>query len=163
MLSDSEVQSARRTILLDWGPKEFEHYNKELGFEVDFENDLGFEESELVEFLKKDKELAGKTVAEALEILVSYLVEYPELRFAAENTLRTLEHYWLFNTSYDLELGLWTFEENAYDSFRDVGNSFEDSEAAAEVVKQQLTQLDAAGQSTKIIEAIFRKLSSPGL
>jgi hypothetical protein len=163
MLSDTEIQSARRTILLDWGHKGFEHYNKELGFDVDFESDLGFEESELAEFLKKDKELAGRAVAEALETLVGYFTEYPELKFAAENTLRTLEHYWLFNTSYDLALGLWTFEENAYDSFRMNGHSFEDSEAAAEVVNQQLTQLDAAGQSTKIIEAVFVKLSSPGL
>jgi hypothetical protein len=163
MLTDTEIQSARRTILLDWGQKGFEHYNKELGFDVDFENDLGFEESELVEFFKKDKELAADVVAEALKMLVDYFKEYPELQFAAKETLRSLENYWLFNTSYSLVHGLWAFEENAYDSFRMNGYSFEDSEAAAEVVNQQLTQLDAEGQSNKIVEAVFVKLLSPGL
>ncbi|MFM1926625.1 MAG: hypothetical protein RLZ06_201 [Actinomycetota bacterium] len=163
MLSNSEIQSARRTILLDWGFDEFQHYNKELGFDVDFENDLGFEESGLVEFLKHDKEAASKAVSEALGMLLSSLEEYPELKLSAVVTLHGFTHYWLFNASYDLALSLWAFEENAYDSFRMNGLSFEDSEAAAEIVDKQLTLLDTSGQSTKIVEAIFVKLSSPGL
>ena len=163
MLSQADIQSARRTILLDWGFEEFENYTKELGFAVDLQNDLGLEESGLVDFFDQDKETAAKAVAEALELLVSELNEFSELRFTAENTLHSLEHYWLFNASYDLALSLWSFEDNAYDSFRMNGHSFEDSEAAAEIVNKQLTQLDSTGKSNTIIEAIFVKLRSPGL
>lgn len=161
MATEINLNKARLNVALVWGKDGISHYRDELGFEFEFLEHTGETEEALWGSSKSVLKQAYRSVQTALDVLDNALAEYPHLAHATNFYLSTLKEYWLMNLTFDgcFDSALDSIVEDAYDSFRMRGATFEESEAKAELCEKESEQFLSEHNAGVLFERIIISLA----
>lgn len=161
LIDELIVKKARKNVALAWGIEGVLTYKDELGFDFEYERDTGLRENELWSSSEADLKKAHKSVREAVSLLMETLKSYEILSHATNFYFESHKEYWLMNFTYefDLEMALDSIVNEAYDSYRMNGRTFEESELNAELCEKEAESFLAEEKNKNLFKEIINLLA----
>jgi hypothetical protein len=150
---------ARRNLAIVWGREGIDHYI-DLGFEFEFEKDLGCTESELWGSSPVEVKEATRSVQNASDLLRGAIAKHEHLSRAVSLSFERLEEYFLMNLTYEEGLGsLENVVGEYYDELRIRNVSFEVAEANLELCEQEYQQFLAENNADQLFILMLNSMA----